>query len=144
MARPEVGSDDFERKGAKSNGSDNAALEGEKESSGNGLHKEFADTIMSQAIPSSGSNQERNTATGEASGNSNAEKAASEHKLNSPLSDGAGTGMRAEAKQESAGARANGSEKKSTEGLSGAGKVTPAGVGDAFPSSAQLLNQLKV
>ncbi len=144
MARPEVGSDDFERKGAKSNGSDNAALEGEKESSGNGLNREFADTIMSQAIPSSGSNQERNEAKGEASGSSNAEKAASEGKLNTPLADGAGTGMRAETKPESAGTGPKGAESKSMEGLSGAGKLAPAGVGDAFPSSAQLLNQLKV
>ena len=144
MARPEVGNDALERKGAKSTGSDNAALDGDKESSGNGLNKEFADTIMSQTTPSSGSNQERNTSTGEASGSSNAETAASEQTLITPLSDGAGTGMRAETKPESAGARANGTEKKSTEGISGAGKLTPAGVGDAFPSSAQLLNQLKV
>ncbi|HNB22828.1 MAG TPA: hypothetical protein PKZ32_10430 [Candidatus Melainabacteria bacterium] len=147
MLRSEVGNGESDHKSSKATGSDSAALEADKAESGNGLAKEFSDTVVakitSSACQDSGA-AVKNEANGSASGQRTAEAGAATEQA---LADGKGTGMRANAAIESslsAGARANGGEKKATEGTSGFSKLQPSGLGDAFPSSTQLLNQLKI
>lgn len=146
MLRSEVGSGESDRKASKANGSDSAALEADKAESGNGLSKEFSDTVVAQIKPSAGAKGD-DSVTNEASGSTNGDKADANATSGKLLADGLGTGMRAESASDaktSAGARANGEEAKATDGVTGISKLKPTGVGDAFPSNAQLLNQLKV
>lgn len=146
MLRSEVGSGESDRKASKANGSDSAALEADKAESGNGLSKEFSDTVVAQIKPSAGAKGD-DSVTNEASGSTNGDKADANATSGKLLADGLGTGMRAESASDaktSAGARANGEEAKATDGVTGISKLKPTGVGDAFPSNAQLLNQLKI
>lgn len=146
MLRSEAGNGESDRKASKANGSDSAALEADKAETGNGLAKEFSDTVVAQIKPSAGAKGDDSVTNG-TSGSTNGEKAEPSGTGGRLLADGLGTGMRAEAVPDaktSAGARANGEEAKATDGVSGASKLKPTGVGDAFPSNAQLLNQLKV
>ncbi|HIA55249.1 MAG TPA: hypothetical protein EYN91_24735 [Candidatus Melainabacteria bacterium] len=135
MLRSEIGNGESDTKTNKANGSDNAALDLEKPSAGNGLSREFADTIMSQVTPSSGPKESERAAV-EAAGSSHGERAKATEEKNLATAEG-----EARRSPTAAGERANGAERKTTDALTGSGR---APISDAFPSGTQLLNQLKV
>ncbi len=150
MLRSEVGTGDGNRDGSKASGSDITGLDLDKKVTGNGLAKEFSDTVVAnakQAIPSTGpldaeSGERMQTVQ---KGSSTGEKAAEvAGKENKPQANGEGTGMRAEAASAVENFQPNGAAKKSAaDGISGSGQYKTTGIGDAFPSSTELLKGLK-
>ncbi len=134
MLRIEYGSGD----GRKQNGSERAAHEVESES-GNGLAKQYSDAVVANAKKIAPSTGPADGAANTADGSSNGDAASSPV---IPQGDGK-AGKQAVMEGTGEKAKVSGSSQtSSTDALSGASRAS--GIHSAFPSSAELLQGLKV